>query len=101
MDIRSILNIINENSQEVKKESPFSDNFVVMSLEQFLQSEGVAPEEEVDEAKLDAPHRTMAKGEMDDYLDRIQGTPILDPKTGQSKKTPRGTERETRRKQDA
>ena len=45
MNIRSILNIINENSQEVKKESPFSDNFVVMSLEQFLQSEGVAPEE--------------------------------------------------------
>ena len=101
MNIRSILNIINENSQEVKKESPFSDNFVVMSLEQFLQSEGAAPEEEVDEAKLDAPHRTMSKDEMNKYLDRTKGTPIIDPNTGQSKKTPRGTKRETRRKQDA
>jgi len=94
MDIRSILNIINENSQEVKVETPFSDNFVVMSLDQFLHSEGVVPEEEeVDEAKLDAPHRTMSKDEMNKYLDRIKGTPIIDPNTGQSKKTPRGTEK--------
>ena len=116
MDIRNILNLITENSEEVKGSSPFSDKLNVMTLDQFLNAAGVvtpdeeepgdAPEypeddaddkrwddEEIDEAKLDAPSRELSPKELKGYLDRIMGKPVTDPKTGEAKKTARGTEK--------
>jgi hypothetical protein len=93
MDIRSILNIINENAADVKKPAALSDNLTVMSLDQFLHHAGIEPHEEVDEAKLDAPSRKMSNDDMKKYLDRIMGTPVLDPETGEPKKTASGSER--------
>ena len=57
MDIRNILNLIAENSEEVKGSSPFSDNLNVMTLGQFLNAEGVmTPEEEnLEEGSADEP----------------------------------------------
>lgn len=90
MNIRKLLDIINENTGEVQGDSPFSDNLNVLTLGQFLNISGVETpdeeEEEVDEAKLDAPARKLGSDEMRDYLDRVIGT-----STG--KKTARGTEK--------
>ena len=116
MDIRNILNLITENSEEVKGSSPFSDKLNVMTLDQFLNAAGVVtpdeeepgdtleyPEddaddkrwddEEIEEAKLDAPSRELSPKELKGYLDRIMGKPVTDPKTGAAKKTARGTDK--------
>jgi len=75
MDIRRIIDIINENTGEVKGTPPFSDNLNVMTLGQFLNMSGILTpdekEEEVDEAKLDATARPFGKEEMTKYLDTI------------------------------
>jgi Gene product 88 len=96
MDIRNILDFITETSKDVKGGSPFSDKLNVMTLGQFLNSAGVITpdeEEEIDEAKLDAPSRELGPEELKGYLDRIMGKTVTDPKTGEVKKTPRGTEK--------
>lgn len=50
MDIRNILDIITENTTEVKENSQLLGEMQVMSLDQFLEKSGVeAPEEQVDE----------------------------------------------------
>ena len=91
MDIRNILKLITENSQPVNKKEPFSAKMQVMSLPQFVEKS--EEEQEVDEAKLDAPARVIDGEDLESYLDRVIGTPFVDPKTGEVKKTPRGTEK--------
>lgn len=77
MDIRNILDIISENSRPVKQKTPVSGGFGLpaMSLEDFLLSAGVNPQEvEIDEAKLAAPARPFPKDELNKYLSRTVGT---------------------------
>jgi hypothetical protein len=63
MDIRNILNIITENSHFVKEEDKFSGNMQVMTLDQFLEKNGVEPEEDMAEAKLGGVSARPFKGE--------------------------------------
>ena len=86
MDIRKLLNVINEAQR------PLYEGMKVMSLADFLRSEGVKPpsEDEVDEAKLDVPAQEFDKEELVKYLDRIMGTPTIDKKTGKQKVDKKG-----------
>ena len=87
MDIRKILDIINENQK------PLYEGMKVMSLADFLKSQGVKPpaEDEVDEAKLSgASQRPFDKEELIAYLDRVMGEPKLDKKTGKQKVDKKG-----------
>jgi Gene product 88 len=86
MDIRKLLNVINEAQR------PLYEGMKVMSLADFLRSEGVKPpsEDEVDEAKLDVPAQEFDKEELVKYLDRIMGTPTIDKKTNKQKVDKKG-----------
>ena len=62
MDIRKILNILTE------AEKPLFEGMKVMTLDQFLKSQGVEPKKskEVDEAKLDVvPQRLVIVAKRD------------------------------------
>lgn len=86
MDIRKILDIITE------AQKPLYEGMKVMSLADFLQSQGVKPpaEDNVDEAKLDTPAQKFDKQELIAYLDRVMGEPKLDKKTGKQKVDKKG-----------
>jgi Gene product 88 len=90
MDIRKILNIITENEK-----LPVFEGMKVMSLDQFLKSQGVEPkkDEEVDEAKLDVSAKPFNKDELIAYLDRVMGVPDIDKKTGKPKTDKKGKEK--------
>jgi hypothetical protein len=92
MDIRKILDIISENEK-----LPVFEGMKVMSLDQFLKSQGVEPkgEKEVDEAKLDVSARPFDKQELIAYLDRVMGVPVIDKKTGLPKTDKKGKEKYT------
>jgi hypothetical protein len=83
MDIRKLLNIINE------AQKPLYEGMQVMSLAEFLQSQGIKPKEteEVDEAEKlkGVSQRPFPKDELISYLDRVVGEPIIDKKTGKQK----------------
>ena len=66
MDLRKLIKLVTEGA------SPFSKNFKVMSLDQFVDSEGKG--EDVEEAKLTGvTSRKFDKDELTSYLDRIIG----------------------------
>jgi hypothetical protein len=72
MDIRKILDIITE------AEKPFAKGMKVMTLAQFLDSEGVEPPADMDnldeaEKLQGVSKRTLSKDELISYLDRIIG----------------------------
>lgn len=67
MDLRKLIKLVTEGV------SPFSKDFKVMSLDQFVDSEG-KDEKDVEEAKLTGvTSRKFDKDELTSYLDRIIG----------------------------
>lgn len=68
----------------------------IMTPQQFVAkgSEEKESENDVKEAtKLAAPTRPIGDPELTDYLDRIRGTPDIDPKTGQVRVDKKGVEK--------
>jgi hypothetical protein len=95
MDLRKLLDIINEASEEQMPNVPSGVD--IMSPEEFVKSEmsddEVTEEEVVDEAtKLAAPTKEFGDQEFQDYMKRIVGTPDLD-KQGKPKVDKKGIEK--------
>lgn len=72
MNFRNLLNLINEMSEEKNDSGAFSSNMKVMSLQDFVDSEG---ETDLDEADpmLGARTRKMDPKELEAYMNRILG----------------------------